>query len=135
MTANPERGEVDLVVGGQTYILALTTNAICAMEKRTGKPYGDLLAGLVRFSHEHLRELLWAALDRHHGKQFTTIDAVGDLIDEAGGAMLVLGKFKDLGDLNRRKDPDAAKDSAAAHPPDAQASTGDSLRLTLVESA
>ena len=56
-------------------------------------------------------------------------------IHEAGGAMLVLGKFKDLGDLNRRKDPDAAKDSAAAHPPDAQASTGDSLRLTLVESA
>lgn len=132
MTANPERGEVDLVVGGKTYVLALTTNTICALEKRTGKPYGDLIGGLVRMDHAGLRDLVWAALQRHHGPQFKTVDAVGDLMDEAGGFKDALVKFWELGVLNQRK---GEKDGESANPPAAQGSTGDGLRLTLVESA
>ena len=133
MTANPERGEVDLVVGGKTYVLALTTNTICSLEKRTGKPYGELLAGLARFQHEALRDLLWSALERHHKAQFKTLESVGDLIDDAGGFASFLSKFRDLAGLNRRPETED-KDGENANPPEA-GSAGGSLRLTLAESA
>lgn len=93
--ANAERGEVDLVSGETRYTLALGHNSICILETRTGKTWGELLDGLKGQDFRATRETLWQALKRHHAAQFSTVESVGDLIDQSGIAAV----WKALGEL------------------------------------
>ena len=81
--ANPERGEVNVSIGGTDYILRFSTNAICSLEARTGE---RAIPFLNRFASQDvgvadLRVIVWAGLlDRHPD---VTLEAAGDLIDVA----------------------------------------------------
>jgi hypothetical protein len=81
--ANAERGEVDLVVGDKTYTLFLSTNALCELQNRTKKTYGQVIRDLRTLDMSDYRELVWAVLKKYHRKAFTTVEQVGELIDDA----------------------------------------------------
>src|SRR4030095_4459293 len=82
--ANTVKGEVEFECGGEIYTFKLGTNAQVLLESRIHmslakwiKDKGDEL------SATDIRLLMWAGLHRHHK---LNEDAVGDLIDEIGGA-------------------------------------------------
>jgi hypothetical protein len=88
--ANSARGEVDLEIPhdtdpslNRTLTLFLSTNAICEMQSRTKQTYGQILRSIEDLDYTNFRELVWAALKRHHVKQFPNVERVGDLIDDA----------------------------------------------------
>ena len=68
MAANPERGEVDIVVGEKTYTLRPTMNTLCALQKRTGQTYAQTLNSLTTLDLTSMRELLFALLQPNHSK-------------------------------------------------------------------
>jgi hypothetical protein len=86
-------------------------------------------------------ELLWAALQRYHKKQFPTIEHVGDLIDEAGGPRIIVGQVNALIDrlLHDNKAPaeleEADGGGGKADPPGAQVGIGSDSTSMLVGSA
>lgn len=129
--ANEARGEVAFTVGEQAYVLRLTTNAICAVQKRTGKTYGELVAQLGRVDYSDIRELFWAALQPYHAKAFPTLEKAGDLIDEAGRHNGVLEVLLTLLQVNRppAKRGDGGSDGDD-RPRTAQAGTGDNSGVT-----
>ncbi len=142
--ANPERGEVDLVIGEQTYVLRITTNELCAMEKRTGKTYGEILQGLLAVNVTVAREYLRVVLEPLHGRDLrlaaqkgkTDVDAVvGDLID-AATFQRVKETLLTLFTLNLPpKEERVAATTEDANPPDAQGGTGDNSMLMPAVSA
>lgn len=111
--ANPERGEVELVAGATTYTLVLSFNAICEMQSRTQRTYGQLLSAVVSLDYVALREVTWQLLRAHHAKAFPTLDSVGDLIEQIG-VQKPVNAFKEIINLN------AAKGKAATGEPPAQ---------------
>lgn len=87
--ANTARGEVDLEIPhdtdpslNRTLTLFLGTNAICEMQNRTKQTYGQILRSIEDLDYSNFRELVWAALKRHHAKQYPNVEKVGDLIDD-----------------------------------------------------
>ena len=112
--ANAQRGEVTLAAGSQTLTLRLTFNAICAMETRTGKTYGQLILGLSRLDFVATRELLFQALQAHHAKDYPTVASVGDLI-ETIRVSRAIDALTDLMKANAAKE-----DEGAVNPPAAQ---------------
>jgi len=129
--ANPERGEVDLATPTKTYTLELTTNAMCAMEKRTGRTFGQLLNGIMALDISALRSLTYAVLQPHHGREFPNEEAVGRVIDSAK-----MGPVKtalvELFTLNTPPDEPSPNGSGSANPRAgaADAGTGDSSTST-----
>ncbi len=122
--ANPERGEVDLTTPTKTYTLEITTNATCAMEKRTGRTYGQLLNALVGLDVSALRSLAHAALQAHHAREFPTEDAVGKLIDVAK-QHAVRSAMLELFTLNAPPADEASTNgSGTANPPEGGAAGG-----------
>lgn len=131
MAANPERGEVDLVItrrtetgephpeGDKFYVLRMRTHDVCAMEQRTGKTFGQLMDDLVMNSWTSMRECLFAFLQPYHQPDFPTPSSVNALLDEIkyDRAMDVVT------DLIIRNKPPKAKDGKA-NPRKAQAGTG-----------
>lgn len=101
MEANPERGELAITVGEQTYVLRMRLNALCALQQRTKKTYGELIGDLSMMNVESARELLWTFLQPYHGPQFKSIALVGDLMDDMGGLVAVVGVLTELFTLNR----------------------------------
>ncbi len=131
--ANPERGEVELVAGERTYTLFLSTNALCAMEKRQGKSYGQILSAIMALDIVALRAMTYAVLQRHNANLFKTEEQVGDLIDRVG-MKAVKDAMVELFTLNTP--PDEAKkekSSGSANPSeDVEDGTGHSSTLTAV---
>ncbi len=113
--ANPERGEVDLVTPTKTYTLFLSTNALCAMEKRQGKSYGQILNAIMALDLTALRAMTHAVLQMHHAREFADELAVGKLID-AVNMEVVKDAMVELFTLNTP--PDESKNgSGTANPP------------------
>ena len=131
--ANPERGEVDLVTATHTYTLFLSTNALCAMEKRMGKSYGQILQAIAALDMSSLRSMMFAVLQTHHAKQFKTEDEVGVLIDAVKMKAAKDAMFE-LFTLNTPSD-EPKKEGDEKNPPDAQGGTGANSTLTLAVSA
>jgi len=102
MPANPERGEVDLVVGDRALVLSLTTNDLCVIQARTGKTYGDLVVGLSRLDVPAIRDLLWTALQRYHAAEFKKVEDVGALMDSMGGFLEALPALRTLAIVNQK---------------------------------
>jgi hypothetical protein len=76
--ANPLRGEVEFVQGGQRYTLHLGVNALCMAEALLGRKTHEISAALgARGDMSALRGMLWAGLKEHH-----------DLSLEDAGALL-----------------------------------------------
>lgn len=136
MTANPQRGEVDLTVDDTPYVLQIRTRDVILLEKITGETYGDLVNKFSRVSYTALRAMLFAFLQAHHGKAFTKIEQVDDLMDRAGGHRAFMAAILELFDVNRP--PSAAtkgEPGGDENPPDAPAGTGDSSVSTAGASA
>lgn len=114
--ANPERGEVDLVVGESVYTLALTMNGICELQTRTGKTYGQLLNAIVppNLDWVAFREVLFQSLKRHHAKDFPNLTSVGEFVEMLpegyGSAQEALGR---LITLNAERSMRASKNGHA----------------------
>jgi hypothetical protein len=95
--ANPHRGEVSFTVGDATYTLKFGTNAWAEAEAATGLGTVAIIAAVMgwrdpeKISFGMFRKLMWAGLRKHH--QGLTQEAVGDLIDEAGGFMALQETF------------------------------------------
>lgn len=88
MTANPERGETKVDIGGTTYVLASTFNSMIALQQlfeKDGKipPVESVLMRAQRGDLTAFRAVFWAMLRRHHAN--VTVEQAGDLIDAAGG--------------------------------------------------
>jgi hypothetical protein len=132
--ANPERGEVDLVTPTKTYILELTTNLTCAMEKRTGRTFGQLLNGIVALDVSALRSLTYTALQAHHAREFPNEDSVGRVID-AAKIRPVRMALVELFNLNSPPEDTPSNGSGTANPPDGGAGgTGDNSTSTSADS-
>jgi hypothetical protein len=78
--ANELKGEVDVKIGGKTYTVVLTSNALVQVKS---------VLGIADTQHlnmadvEHMRGLLWAGLLRHH--EGVDLMTAGDLLDEIEG--------------------------------------------------
>jgi hypothetical protein len=125
--ANPERGEVGLVVvrgdEEKEYVLKLSINAAVAMQKKLGKPLTEVVNDLQKLDVAVIREMAFMFLQKHHKDEIKTVDLAGDVIDDAGGIGKFLGAFQQLVAANNPDDGTGK----AANPPTAQATTtGDS---------
>lgn len=148
--ANPERGEIDLAVGDEVYTLSLTTHELCAMEKRTGQTYGQILSGLLTaYNVSAVRDFLRGALEPLHGKDLRTrsqrekvdVDAVVERMIDAATLDKVRETLLGLFTLNKPPADETAAaatsngngngvEGTAANPPAASGGTGDSSMST-----
>jgi|SRR5262245_6292032 len=129
MPANPERGEVEVILDGRAFTWRLTTNAACALEGRTGQKLGEVLTAADQLSMRALRDLIWVLLQDFHAAEFPTADSAGDFIDRMGVLACML-KFRELLELNQPR-PGGAAQATAAHPL-TPAGTGDGSLLRAV---
>ncbi|MDH5244805.1 MAG: hypothetical protein OEW98_00015 [Betaproteobacteria bacterium] len=77
------------MVGEKEYTLRPRTNAIRALQQRTGKTYGEILRSFDDFDVEATTQFLFAVLQPYHAKEIKHIDQAGDLMDDAGGILVV----------------------------------------------
>lgn len=90
--ANPQKGEMHVEFGGRPYVLVMTFNAMLRVQQMLAKggamPTAEsILRAALNGDLEAMRALFWALLLRHHPEM--TVEAAGDLIDEAGGLDVV----------------------------------------------
>lgn len=112
--ANPDRGEVDLKIGEDSYTLRLSSNALAEIEDLLGLPFGELVAQMGAGRIGAQRAMVFAALRDKHPK-LSLIDA-GNMLDRDRDAVAAaLGKALSLAF------PDA---EAAKNPPTASGETG-----------
>lgn len=124
--ANRQNGEVSITIDGKVYTMAMTIDAMVALEEMFTTPQKAMTFQEVSDlceagSMKHLRALLWAVFQAHHPD--IEIKDVSRLVQAAGG----LGEFTvKLMQLVKATQPDP-KDLAAlgikadANPPQAQA--------------
>jgi hypothetical protein len=116
--ANPERGEVALVVAGRAYTLKLSMNAAVTLERKLKKRIGQIMQEASALSFESIRLVVWLLLQKHHAEDFTTEDKAGELIDDAGGVQVFFSALQALTEANQ-------PEGVAADPPEAQDGTGE----------
>lgn len=136
--ANPERGEVSLEVGGQSYVFKITLRAIVELE-RLIKPrrYQDVLGGLRSGDLGDLMLTLWTALRTKHPKLASkdldnAVLNIADFVEAAGGLEGLNTQLNALLTLNERPpelapsngDGEADPQPAAAFPGGGLSSTG-----------
>lgn len=110
--ANEERGEVALVGESGEYTLALGMNALCDLQTKTGKSYGQVLQSIAS-DMAIFRDTVFLSLRRHHAKEFPNVSSVGDLIDRIGIAKVAAA-------IGRLIELNAGKDEDEPRPPSAQ---------------
>ena len=108
--ANPERGEVDLEIGGKTYTLALGVGALREIQKvvHTGDrrvTFKEVILGAADGDIEYLAVLVWGGLRRHHKE--ITLTQVDDLLDELGGMRAIQTVVEAVNELLLGTKPDA----------------------------
>lgn len=120
--ANPERGELALKVGDQTYTLVLDLNAICEIEEAMSTngqlvTIAQVFIAAAHLSTRHVRVLLWGALQRHH--KGTSLEFAGSLLEELGGPeqfFATMKKLRGLTEPEGKSRPRKARQSkAGAH--------------------
>jgi hypothetical protein len=124
--ANIERGEIEVVVNDKPYTLKMTMNASVAVQMRTKKTLGQLMAAAEGLDVEAIRDIVFVLLQKHHGAEFKTVSSVGDFIDDAGGLKTFFTTLQQLAKANEPEDPQNAQ---APNP------TGESLSETPVATA
>lgn len=126
--ANRERGEVSIEIAGKTYTLAMTLNAMVALEDMFSTAEKavtfDEIAGLAdRGSVKHLRACFWAVLQEHHSD--IQLTDVSGLVADAGGIGAFSVKLQELAKVSA---PDARDLNRLGvkpgNPPQAQAAKG-----------
>jgi hypothetical protein len=124
--ANRQKGEVSIDVDGTTYTLALTVDAMVALEEMFSTPaksvtFQDVITESDKGSIKHLRGLLWSLLQLHHPE--LGIKDISPLVQRAGGLGVFAAKFMELA-KSAFADPadlEALGVKAGTNPPQAQA--------------
>jgi hypothetical protein len=98
--ANRERGEVSIEVGGTTYTLRPTINAICDVEDLTGDSFTQLAQRAGAGDIRSMRALLWAYLQEQHSDEIKTVRDAGLWVNRAGGLAALEGKLREITQLN-----------------------------------
>ena len=104
--ANREKGEVDLILAGQTFTFKLGTGALIELQELLSKSEGALVpipnvfAEAARGRVAYIRALLWAGLRKYHSDR--TLTDVEDLLDAASPEEIRAL----LGDLGATAQPD-----------------------------
>ncbi len=135
--ANPERGEVALVItrscngldAQKEYTLKLSMNAVVNLQARRKKPMSEIVAEVELLDFASIRDIAFVLLQKYHAAEFDTLEKVGDLMDDAGGIAKFFEAFQLLMELNAG----TTRGDGAAHPQTAQALTGVDSMLTPVE--
>jgi hypothetical protein len=88
VTANPEKGEVELVVGDVTYVLVTSFAGMLALQNLHTvdgvKPtIESILSKAAEGDLEAFRNVFWALFRRHHPDM--TLDQAERLMDDVGG--------------------------------------------------
>jgi hypothetical protein len=88
VSANPEKGETDVVIEGVTYTLVMTFNGLIdcqnALAVNGAKPtVGQILERVSNQDVEAFRAVFWGTLRRHHPG--VSLQQAGDLMDASGG--------------------------------------------------
>lgn len=133
MQANPERGEVDMVVGDRTYVLRPTMSALRVLKKRTGLTFSAALKSMSEIDPEVMCELIFAFLQPNYGKEIKALDQVDAIVEEAGGFNAVLVLMVELMRLNSQRGKGVLGESANPQP--AQDLTGDNSGLMSADRA
>lgn len=122
--ANRHKGEVSLDVDGTVYTMALTLDAMVALEDMFSTPdkavtFDEVITRMEGGSARHLRGVLWAVLQLHH-RELSVAD-VSPLVQAAGGINVLTAKFMELVKATQPDKQDlAALGVAAGNPPAAQ---------------
>lgn len=86
--ANRQKGELSLdLPDGRSYTLVMNTNAMAAIEEKTGggwDAFFERVSNPSRARIQDLRLVVWGMTRKYHPE--LTIEQIGDLIDEVGGA-------------------------------------------------
>ena len=122
--ANREKGEVEIDVGGKTYVLVMDFEAMCQLEDKLSTAdkdvtFVEVMQKADRGSMRHMRAVLWAALLRHQPD--ITLQDVTNVIQTLGGvnglnkALLAVSKATrpDAEDLPKGKRPQRAQVNGA----------------------
>lgn len=122
-TANPEKGEFDVVIGGRGYVLVSEFNGLINLQKLLSnngvRPSIDsIMERCMNGDLEALRGLFWSMLYRHHPE--VTLEGAGDLIMEAGGLSSIDAMLAAVGKSSAPDPRDvAALGGAETNPPKA----------------
>lgn len=122
--ANRHKGEVSIEVDGTVYTLALTIDAMVALEDLFSTPkvmtFQEVIAEADRGSMKHLRALIWASLQLHHPA--LEVKDISPLVHAAGGLSVFSVKFMELAKASFAdpKDLEALGIKAGANPRRAQ---------------
>ncbi len=103
--ANRERGEFQLQAGERAYTMRLTTNACAELEDFNAKQtLEQVITDINTGSIKAIRVLLWAALRDRHPEIATDdpacLNAIGNIVDAAGGISGVLAQIKAFMTMN-----------------------------------
>jgi len=129
--ANPEKGEVGIVVGGKSYILRPAFNSVCELEDLVGKPHTVIEAEIKSGRLSGLRAVVWCLLHDVHRHEIRTLEDAAKWIIAAGGPGVVMDLVTRVFTLNEPETPQ----EPAADPPTAQADgTGEPSSSVLVGS-
>lgn len=125
MSANPERGEVEVTSeDGTTYVLRPSLQACCVVQNKLKKKFGQIEADALTGDSEALRAMLWTYLQARHKDVAASFEDAAALVDEIG--LFAVGRaIGELMELN--KPPEKTKGAAnegIENPPTAQGSTG-----------
>lgn len=130
--ANPERGELGVMVDGKSYTLRPTFDSICELEDLIGKAVDAVDGPLVAATEGRrsgLRAVVWCVLQDEHSDEIKVLKDASLWIEKAGGVDVVYPWIERLFAINA---PDEPVQGGDANPPSAQAGTGDPSSPVLV---
>lgn len=122
--ANAERGEVSLTLDGKVYTLALSLNAMVALEELFSTPeklmtFEEVSALADKGSIKHVRALIWSVFQDYHPE--VTLTGVSKLVTAAGGLGVLTVKLAELAKASTPDPKDLKKLGVKANPPGARA--------------
>lgn len=89
---NQHKGDVELKVGDVSYVIRYSIDAICSLEQEMDKGFPAIAADMgdpAKMRISAIRQVFHAGLREHHPDM--TLQQAGELIVDAGGAVVVLG--------------------------------------------
>jgi len=83
-SANEQRGEVDIEIGGRSWVMRPGFSAVSAIEKQTGKSLIELLQGLQSIRVTEIAIIITECIRASKVTAPPTLDIVGEWIMENG---------------------------------------------------
>lgn len=121
--ANRELGELSMDIGGDTYTMSLTIDAMVALEELFSTPdkpmfFGEIAALAERGSMKHIRGMIWAVFQEHHPD--LRLKDIGKLVAKGGGLLRFNQQLAALAEVSK-PDPKDLSSLGVRNPPAAQA--------------